>query len=483
MTRLHEGATWQPVVNRLATLRPDGLPWLMDTTRISPGGVGGGRGFEYDHSFGDFDEIISSKCDSGRFKSGLHDEQLLDMYLKIRHDCPDNGILVQVRVPDGRVIVIGPDERLDFGLSGGAFDSVTLALEARPGYHRPLAPRPDAPISPHVDIPAMLAVLQSKDFRDTDNSQREGATDMQLDATEAALGTPLTAELRALYSYAKQGDFFTEEPEYDEEAEEPEDEEFDDWVLCLVPLDPDSQRRRDYTYSSSSHFSKWKYDSERVVWDDQDGRVHLTAGSPYWFPFAHDYGGNYFSIDLAPGPNGHLGQVLFHDRDEGWAGAIVAADSLTDFIVNRRGYPAGHDRLDKHGRLTISAEAKRRNSVNVDSLQGVDVSEIEVLDIKGSVPPVDLQPFLGSPRLRTLTIETLPADPRQLLQLPALEYLSTNLATWQLLWQAQAIPPQLAAIGFEGNSTWEELLPATNAILGLRGQPPINAVSLMVPPQ
>ena len=111
------------------------------------------------------------------------------------------------------------------------------------------------------------------------------------------------------------------------------------------------------------------------------------------------------------------------------------------------------------------------------------MSEIEVLYIKGSVPPVDLQPFLGSQRLRTLTIETLPADPRQLLQLPALEYLSTNLATWQLLWQAQAIPPQLAAIGFEGNSTWEELLPATNAILGLRGQPPINAVSLMVPPQ
>jgi cell wall assembly regulator SMI1 len=49
-----------------------------------------------------------------------------------------------------------------------------------------------------------------------------------------------------------------------------------------------------------------------------------------WIPFAHDGGGNHIGIDLDPGPNGTVGQVINFGRDQD--DKFVIAQSLSAFL-------------------------------------------------------------------------------------------------------------------------------------------------------
>lgn len=74
-------------------------------------------------------------------------------------------------------------------------------------------------------------------------------------------------------------------------------------------------------------------DPER--WRDNDG-VHdgKVAGVFFdarWLPFAQDSGGNYHAIDLSPGPNGVLGQIIALEYQDG-QGPFWYAQSLDDYL-------------------------------------------------------------------------------------------------------------------------------------------------------
>ena len=208
--------------------------------------------------------------------------------------------------------------------------------------------------------------------------------------------------------------------------------------------------------------------------DDQDGRVQVTGGSTYRVPFAEEGSGCYWSVDLAPGPRGYLGQVLFHVDDERWLNGWVVADSLTDFIVNivdsDRPMPTGA-RYDDRGRFTVPTDT-RMNATAVADLSEADPDDVEVLDVNDQV---ELAPLSGSQRLRTLHLKAMPTDPHQLLNLPALQYLSADLPVWQALLKAGAVPPTLAAAGFheDADLDWQTQFAVMNALLASRGQAPL----------
>mgnify|MGYP002622073514 CR=1 FL=1 len=119
------------------------------------------------------------------------------------------------------------------------------------------------------------------------------------------------------------------------------------------------------------------------------GTIQKAYAHPAWIPLVRDWGGNNLAVDLAPGPNGHWGQVILFGRDydtkyviaRSWAAflAIVADDlnsgrwfidedsgelKLREFKTTRV-EPSYFDilrwRMDqKYGR-TAAAAAKRRS--------------------------------------------------------------------------------------------------------------------------
>jgi len=60
------------------------------------------------------------------------------------------------------------------------------------------------------------------------------------------------------------------------------------------------------------------------------GAIRSAYASAGWLPFAHDGGNNFLGIDLQPGPNGRVGQVINFGRDE--EAKYVVAASFGKFL-------------------------------------------------------------------------------------------------------------------------------------------------------
>lgn len=60
--------------------------------------------------------------------------------------------------------------------------------------------------------------------------------------------------------------------------------------------------------------------------------VHRYYWHPGWFPFASDWGGNSYAVDLSPAPGGTYGQVIVIGRDEDERRVI--ASSITAFLAD-----------------------------------------------------------------------------------------------------------------------------------------------------
>lgn len=60
------------------------------------------------------------------------------------------------------------------------------------------------------------------------------------------------------------------------------------------------------------------------------GVVKELYANPLWIPFAYDWGGNHIGIDLDPGPNGRVGQVINFGRDED--AKYVLGQTVDDFL-------------------------------------------------------------------------------------------------------------------------------------------------------
>lgn len=216
--------------------------------------------------------------------------------------------------------------------------------------------------------------------------------------------------------------------------------------------------------------------NEAVLDADPPGIVRRVTGHPGWVPFAHDGGGNYLAVDMAPASHGRPGQVIRMGREYG-DGPGYVADSVTgllrreldalergDYDAEEEGYielagpefdetvalNAREHRIDArratlnsvHGgvqRLVVShgGDLDLGGLQNAPHLHDLDLTcrTPDLAVVKGlpldnltlSVEEVDLARLAGHPTLRTFTLRTeRPVDVTALSSLPLLNGLDLS---------------------------------------------------------
>lgn len=197
---------------------------------------------------------------------------------------------------------------------------IVLEPGALPAGHRAtLAPRDDAAPAPSADPEAVARVVREH------LPDAVGATPDEVEAARSQLpgGTQLPDEVRALYSVAASGALRLGD-----------DDRFSGFEI--VPLSGSFLRE---AFLPAQRFGTWSANAGTPLPHDPEGRVQPAVGSPLWFPVGTDGAGNVWAVDLAPGPAGHLGQVVFLDHEE-HAGARFRAESLAALLVERVPAPA-----------------------------------------------------------------------------------------------------------------------------------------------
>ena len=143
---------------------------------------------------------------------------------------------------------------------------------------------------------------------------RPPATEDEIAAAEAELGLAFPADLRALYGLL--------------------DGEYNSYGLFGGPT----------FLALVDVVSQWKYFCE----PDEDppsthdvgieahppGTVRPVTWHPRWIPFGNRNDGNFFGVDLAPGPNGTVGQVIEFGVDYDDGPVTFVADSVTDLLAD-----------------------------------------------------------------------------------------------------------------------------------------------------
>lgn len=81
---------------------------------------------------------------------------------------------------------------------------------------------------------------------------------------------------------------------------------------------------------------------------DPPGTVRLVGFDAGWLPVAHDHSGAYLAVDLHPGPDGQVGQIINFGMRE-WT-RFVLASSITEFFAHLLEHLAA-------GRVEVDCEA------------------------------------------------------------------------------------------------------------------------------
>ena len=293
-------------------------------------------------------------------------------------------------------------------------------------------PNPDARPHPSAD-PALLERVLRQRLPDT-----AGATEEELAAAEARLGMQLPDELKALYRTMR-SPVEPREDDWDwdeDDGGEPDERELTDAMLGELLFSLDGVHIGD----AATRYPSWHLAREAVI-TPPGAAVQQLVGSPGWIVFGDDHGDSRYAIDMTPGPQGNLGQVIalpVHDR----IGARLEAHSLTDFVQGRFAQDAA--RLDE---APVIASVYQGGQPSIEAIAHPD---LEVLVIrkgpKREGEPLGLASLAGLPNLRTLYADpgTL-ADPLQIAGLATLEYLELGPQDWRALLDARAVPDSLLA--------------------------------------
>ncbi len=343
---------------------------------------------------------------------------------------------------------------------GSAYPGALILVEgASPAPWRRLPePIPDAVPAPSADPELLERTLRER------LPDAEAATGAEIAAAESRLGMALPEELKAVYRVVRQ----RAEPWY--EAGEGEQ-----WTgaLGFDLLGPDQL----HVVEPASRYSPWRYAATEAAVTVPGAAVQGLVGSPGWVVFGTTIGGDDYAVDLTPASAGHLGQIIFLIHEEE-VGARLAAESLTDMVVHKR--PANDDDIPRADEPPYVA---RINDCDLRSTAAAADPRLEVLCIGSwSGDPVSLTPFVGLPRLRTLTaVPGTLADPREIGRLAGLEFLSVGPAEWRTLLDADAVPRTLAAAAIEEHGHRVGLLEIealANEILASFGRPQITRFTL-----
>ncbi|MEV0892975.1 SMI1/KNR4 family protein [Promicromonospora sp. MEB111] len=323
---LTEWQTWEPFVDALRRSAPPGT----DVSEFA-GTVGGGA---WDGSYlddGDADARRAHYREAAREAArtgGRGPKAELDDALRAIADLsPDAGQTVRVvagpRPADDVVELVDLPASV---VSGPVTPVLEVVLEpgALPArYRETISPPPDGAAAASADPDAVTRLIAER------MPDAVGAAPDEIAAAEGALpdGARLPDEVRALYAAAGSGNLSLA-------AEQGGFSGFE-----IVPLRGSFLRE---AFLPAARFSTWTADADTSAPADPAGRVQAAIGSPLWFPVGTDGAGNVFAADLAPGPNGHVGQVVLLDHEQ-HAGAAYRADSLAALLVRQGSGPGDVD--------------------------------------------------------------------------------------------------------------------------------------------
>ncbi|GAA4704216.1 Cell wall assembly regulator SMI1 [Promicromonospora umidemergens] len=416
---LYRFETWQPLLELVRSERPELCEW---SGSYSPGA---------------YSVPLSLPPDDGTLFLAL--TEATEPLRAALEEAGKGSITFSVRIDaDGRTVVTPAAESptatviRDFGVNSAGHVVLVDGAEPEPVRRGPEAFEGRGP-APSSDPEALERTLRER------MPDAVGATEQELAALEERLGTPLPPELRALLrvTRAEYGDYgdYGEDDRYERDAEA---------LGGIQQFDLDEIER-----ASEADVRKglpFDFLARTAVVTRPDSAVQGLVDSSEWIVIG-DYGGtgDWVAVDLAPGPAGHVGQlvVLSHESD---IGAWLLAESLTDLVRDGGNpWPSGEPGEEPPAVVMVDSGAGR-------SVRAAATDELEVLSVGSwDETPSDLSPLVGLPRLRTVTAEpgTI-ADPLVLGRLDHLEYLEIGLEDWRALIAADAVPESLLAAGISG---------------------------------
>ncbi|MBB5867315.1 cell wall assembly regulator SMI1 [Allocatelliglobosispora scoriae] len=436
---LFQPDAWRPFVMALRSTIPPGVREAEFRGTLARGSFGGSIAYDGDTRRAGLDLDRGDRpMDALRPLSALVD----GAPVAVRAVADESGAAT--------VSIVAASPQLTFGMGHDILETVLLVAGADPEPYRRVPVRHDgAAVSPGAD-PAAVTALVGRLL-----PAAQPADPSALAAAESGLGARLPDDVRALYLAAGSGELIMQ----------PTDEDLF-YGFQIMPLD--DAAARSYLEPPQRYLS-WAYGATEAVAPDPHERVQALATSPAWFVIGDDWGGNLYVVDLAPGPQGTVGQVLFVDH-ETTMGASWVAPSLTELLTRR---PAGMSGPGPQGALVVRVGPRSGKTV-------ADVRpETEVLFTGSALEPVDLSPLAGHGRLRTLVggAGTI-ADLAAITGLPALEYLQLDIAGWQELIRAGQVPPNLLAAGLIGRADWAATVEVVNDLLAAWDLPAIEVTEI-----
>lgn len=451
MPSLHGFAIWEPLLRLLRAANPESL--------AAPGGHVAGR---IGHDWWTRPMPPQIPPPSRTLQVADTQDEYDTAVERVRSALTDVGLdsisFVAEMWPTGRSVLYlftaSPAVESGFGPHPG---SLILVEDSVPEPWRRLPePVPGAVPAPSADPTLLEQTLRERIPGAT------GASEAEIAATEARLGVALPDEFKALYRV-------TREQWQDWGDDYAAAERASEVVGCeLFPLD------ELYIADAPSRPRPWESAAMQAVVTTPNDAVQGLVGSPGWIAFGDNGGGDRYTVDLTPGPRGHVGQIIVLDHEQS-TGAALLADSLTDLVANR-----GSDwRPDSGDQPPHVAWV---NNHCLTSIQAAAHPELEVLSIGvWGGEPLSLAPVAGLPRLRTLVASsgTL-ADPLEIATLTGLEFLKLGPREWRVLLDAGAVPRSLSAAAIDAHSN-ERPLPVValaNELLALWDRPLITQTIL-----
>jgi cell wall assembly regulator SMI1 len=418
LVSLTDWQTWEPFVDALRRSAP---PGTEVSEFVGTVGRGAWQGAYLDDGDADLrrDHYRKLAREAGRTGDRGPKAELDDALRALADLTPDAEQLVRVvaagRPDDDAVELVAPPPAV---VSGPVAPILEVVLEqgALPAqYLATIVPPSDAAVAPSADPDAVARVIAER------MPDAVGATPDEMAAAEANLpaGSHLPDEVRALYASAGSGNL--------ELA--PEEDRFGGFEI--VPLSGSFLRE---AFLPAARFSTWTADVGTFAPEDPSGRVQPVIGSPLWFPVGTDGAGNVYAADLAPGANGHVGQILLLDH-EMRAGAVYRAESLAALLVGR----------------TASSAEPRRDVEQPEEVRGASSGEpgLDQLDQRGP------------------------------------EFLNLDPADWAERLDAGTVPDTLMAAGLVPEPArppaLAESISTANRLLDLRGLEPIEVTRLTRP--
>lgn len=272
-----------------------------------------------------------------------------------------------------------------------------------------------------------------------------GATEAELAEIEAAVGEPLPTDLRAFFGAATSGDLYWEG----------EDGEGDFYGMAIVTPATASDAA---AFTAAARSQVRRYPSATAV--------EPTRLPPYLHdrcvPIGHDWGGNIYAVDLAPGPGGTVGQVVYfwHEQD---LGSSLVAESLSALCA---------------GEFAFEDYPDETNSVIVRDEADLATPLPESTEVVRCAAPVDLAGLAGLPNVWMVSLEEGTSGLDVLSTLPTLTDIVAPRAVWEALIASDLVPPKLEHAVVEGDD--DETLDIAAKLLHAVGREPFTEAEITV---